>query len=230
MSRSSGLRDAGVALGLLALAGTAQAAVPRLLVFLHVAAKQRALQGELESALAGVEVVAVGRVADFERALKSGFDAVLSLPVVLAANHLNADVRGHRQGAPEEKYSLVASETTPDASRIGSIGALDLLGREGTTDFVHGLLGSKPRVERVTKVEDLLPLLQMRRVDAILLPSRFFQDMRAASRLALSQWELPKRVGLPAAAKTGPLGAQVLSALGRMPQAANRTLGVDEWR
>lgn len=210
--------------------GVGLAAAPRLLVFLHVAEKQRAFQGELEAALPSISVMAVGRVADFERALKGGVDAVLTLPVVLAARGLNSDLRGHRQGTPDEKYSLVAADALPVPGRVGAVGALDLLGREGTTHFVHGLLGSTPRVDRVTKVEDLLPLLQMRRVEAIVLPTRFFAEIRAASRLALTQWELSTRVGLPAAANTGPMGAQILGALDRMPGAANKILGVDEWR
>ena len=45
---------------------------PRLLVFLHVAAKQRAFQTELQAALPGIVVTAVGRTGDFDRALGEG--------------------------------------------------------------------------------------------------------------------------------------------------------------
>jgi hypothetical protein len=202
----------------------------KLLVFLHVAVKQRAFQSELQSALAGITVTAVGRIGDFDRALREGQDAVLTLPVVLAAHGLTAHLRGQRKGSPDEKYSLVGVDAAPDPARVAVLGTLDLLGRDGMSEFVRGLVGGNPKVERVTKVEDLLPLLQMQRVDAIMLPSRLFNEIKAASRLNLVQRELPSAIGLPAVSKVGVGGPEVLSALARLPPNLLATLGVDQWR
>ena len=47
-------------------------AMARLLVFLHLMMKQRALQAELQAALSALTITAVGRVADFDRALAQG--------------------------------------------------------------------------------------------------------------------------------------------------------------
>lgn len=209
---------------------SAEANNPRLLVFLHVAVKQRALQSALQSGLPGIDVTAVGRVGDFERALKAGPDAVLAAPPVLSAFKLNMTLRGTRAGAPEEKYALVGVGAEPVPNRISVLGALDLLGRDGTNGFVRSLLGTLPRIERVSKVEDLLPLLQMQRVDAILLPSRLFIEIRAASKLALSQTELGKSVGLPAVAALTAAGDAVAASVSRMPTALARMLGVESWR
>jgi len=215
-----------------ALSGTRTAAAGErnLLVFLHVAVKQRAFQSELSAALPGTNVTAVGRVADFDRALAQGQDAVLSLPVVLAARGLTPRLRGQRQGSTEEKYSLVAADAAPDPQRVAVVGALDLLGREGTNTFVQGLVGARPKVERVTKVEDLLPLLQMQRVEAILLPSRLFAELKAASRMNLAQRELPTGVGLPAVASLTASGADIAQAVSRLPASLGKALGVDAWR
>lgn len=225
------LGAAGLALGVAMLAGrTATAGSPRLLVFLHVAVKQRALQGLLQSKLSGTTVTAVGRIADFDRALQEGQDAVLSLPVVLAAKGLTIKLQGQRGGAGDETYALVGADRAPDPARVASIGALDLLGREGTTSFVHGLLGSGPKVERVTKVEDLLPLLQMQRVEGIILPTRLFSEIRSMSRLNLVHRELGKRVGLPALAAVGPEAPALIGALSKLPGDGNRAVGVESWR
>jgi hypothetical protein len=214
----------------LVMGARAAAAEPKLLVFLHLAIKQRAFQSELSAALPGISVTAVGRIADFARALADAQDAVLTLPVVLAAHGLTAKLRGVRAGSAEELYSLVASGKTLEPTQLASVGALDLLGREGTTNFVQGLLNAKPKVERVTKVEDLLALLQMQRVDAILLPSRLFEPIQEGSRLPLNERPLPSLVGLPAVASVGPLAGQVLPAFGRLPVSVKQGLGVDEWR
>ena len=231
MSSGKALTVGGLAFGAAMLSGaTALASAPKLLVFLHVAIKQRAFQNLLEGALPGIQVMAVGRVGDLERSLKQGQDALLSLPVVLAAQGLTPSLRGHQKGVPDEKYALVAVNAAPDPARLKAVGTLDLLGREGTTTFVHGLLGARPKIERVTKVEDLLPLLQMQRVDAVLMPARLLSDMQSTSRLNLVPRELPTKVGLPAVAKTGTQAAAVLRGIGKLQHATSRSLGVDEWR
>jgi len=203
---------------------------PKLLVFLHVAVKQRAFQGALQAALAGIDVTAVGRIGDFDRALQERPDAVLTLPVVLSARGLSVNLRGRRQGAEDETYSLVAADSIPDPARIQTVGALDLLGRDGTDAFVNHVIGAHPKVERVTKVEDLLPLLQMQRVDAILLAARLVAELKKASRLNLMQRDLSTKVELPAAVNLGAGGPQILGALSRLPAQLSAAMGVDEWR
>ena len=208
----------------------AHAAGSRLLVFLHVALKQRAFQNELSAAMSGIDVTAVGRVADFDRALATGQDAVLSLPEVLQGRELGIKLRGYRGGKPDEVYALVGAGSVPEPARIKVVGALDLFGRTGTNEFVSRLVGVHPKVERVTKVEDLLALLQMQRVDVILLPARLIAELKTMSRLNLVHKELGPRVGLPAASIVGPGGQRALAAIARLPAAASRIVGVDEWR
>lgn len=208
----------------------AQARNLKLLVFLHVALKQRAFEGQLQAALPSLEVKAVGRLADFERALADGTDAVLSLPPLLASRGLAVKLQGQRDGSSDERYALVGSVLAPDPTRVSAVGALDLLGRDATNNFVCALLGGRPKIERVTKFEDLLPLLQMQKVEAILLPSRLLPEVKAASRLALAQRELTARVKLPAVAGVGAGGSDAAAAVARLPGKVSRTFGVEEWR
>lgn len=219
------------ALGLSLLASRkGQAASPRLLVFLHTAVKQRALQDALSAGLPGVSVTTVGRVADFERKLAERPDAVLTLPVVLGSKGLSAALRGQRGGASSEKYVLVGADRVPSPTQVDAVGALDILGRAGTKSFVAGLLGASPRVVRVTKVEDLLPLLQMRRADSVLLPARLQSTLASASRLKLAQYELSGEVGLPAVATSSGAGASVVAAIRSLPSSTSKLVGVDSWR
>jgi len=221
----------GCALGVMWLsARTAGAAAPRLLVFVHVAIKQRALQALLRDALPGLAITTVGRVADFDRALEDGQDAVLTLPAVLQAHGLSPRLRGYRDGSPDEKYSLVGADVAPTPASVRTVGAVDLVGREGTTSFVQGLLGSQPKVERVTKVEDLLPLLQMQRADAVLLPSRLFAEIKSTSSLNLAQRELAAKVGILAVASVGEAGGQAVTEVGKLSGDAARAFGVEAWK
>jgi hypothetical protein len=206
------------------------AAQPKLLVFLHVPLKQLAFQGELQAALPGVTVMAVGRVADFNRGLREGQDAVLTLPVVLAANGLSPTTQGLRKGSAQETYSLAAVDVAPDPQKISTLGVIDLLGREGMNAFVMDLVRVQPKIERVTKLEDLLPLLQMQRVDAVVLPTRLVSELKSSSRLNLLWRELPKGVGLPAIATPGARAAGIVQALHRLPSNLSAAMGVTEWR
>src|SRR5258708_7935980 len=175
---------AGFALAIAAATERSRAAEGgRLLVFVHVAVKQRALQSALQQALPGIVVTAVGRIGDLERGIQEGQDAILSLPVVFAAKGLPVKLQGLWESAADESYVLVGVSAPPDPTKIKSVGALDLLGREGTSAFVNKLVGGQPKIERVTKVEDLLPLLQMEVVECVLMATRFLADLRATSRL-----------------------------------------------
>lgn len=212
------------------LSRVATLTVPRLLVFLHFAVKQRAMQRELQAALAGLVITAVGRVGDFDRAREEGHDAIMSLPEVLTAHGLSPTLRGYRQGTSDEVYALVGVDKKPDSKQVRTVGALDLLGREGTTAFVRRLLEAESQVERVTKVEDLVALLQMERVDAVVLPLRLLAEIRSTTRLSLVATELAARVGLPAVASIGLLGERASAAVARLPAAVCQALGVDTWR
>jgi hypothetical protein len=203
---------------------------PRLLVFLHVALKQRAFQSELQGALGALAVTAVGRTADFDRALDERPDAVLTVPLVLAAHGLPIALQGLRRGAPEEPCALAGVDAPPDPATVASVGVLDDLGREGMNRFVVELLGRQPKIERVTKVEDLLPLLQLQRVDAIIVPSRLLGEVRAPSRLNLVTRALPRGMGLPAVSSVGPGGSQIVQLIRRLPAGIAGALGVSEWR
>jgi hypothetical protein len=203
---------------------------PRLLVFLHVPLTQRAFQSQLQGALPGVAVTAVGRTPDFERGLAERPDAVLTLPVVLAAHSLTPTLQGLRKGSREEIYVLAGVDAAPDPARVATVGVIDLLGRDGMNAFVTSLLGTHPKVERVTKVEDLLPLLQLQRVEAILLPARLLGEVGAPSRLTLVPRELSQGVGLPAVASLGPGGARIMQVVRHLPASVAGELGVSEWR
>jgi hypothetical protein len=203
---------------------------PKLLVFLHVALKQRAFQSELQAALGDIAVTAVGRTADFDRGLAEKPDAVVTLPIVLATHGLPVSAQGLHRGAAEEPCALAGVDIPPDPATVMSVGVLDDLGREGMNRFVLGLLGRQPKVERVTKVEDLLPLLQLQRVEAIIVPSRLLGEVRAPSRLNLVPRELTKGVGLPAVSSLGPGGPEIVQAVRRLPAAMAGAWGVNEWR
>ncbi len=217
------------ALGVAALATKpAQAASVRLLVFLHLDMKQRALQELLSGALSSVEVVAVTRHGDLERQLPEA-DALLALEPVLAASRLSPASLGVAGGRTTEPYVLLGAHGF-DPGNLKKVGALDLLGRRGTSTFVETVVGVNVEVERVTKLEDLLPLLQFQMVDAVLVPERRAASLKAKSQLALTTSRASREVGLPAVSVIKAGGSAITEKLRRLPAPICSQLGVDSWR
>jgi hypothetical protein len=205
----------------------AEASGPSLVVFLHLDMKQRALQEMLGSALDGVAVTAVGRYGDLERQIASGASAVLAIGPVLSSLGLKPAVAGINAGRETEPYALLGRKRPPSVHKVG---AVDLLGRKGTNNFVHDVLKTPVEVERVTKLEDMLRLLQFEMADAILLPERMVGAMRSKSELQLETSKAPSEVSLPALGVLTPSGNSVADKLKRVPASVRAQLGVDSWR
>jgi hypothetical protein len=207
---------------------------PRLYVYLHTEAKSAALERALQDKLPGLAVTAFSRFRDFEEALGTRPpDAVLALAPLLASQNLTPVLQGVRGGQEREPYVLLAPMNL-DGSIAGKvIGVVDLLGRDRTQDLVGKLVGTPDvKIKRVTKIEDLLPLLQFAVADAVLVPAEAVKEVTERSRLPLSVRTLPDAyVGLPAIgslnSKVPPLMMKLLLALDGNTL---RSLGIEQWK
>jgi hypothetical protein len=213
---------------------TAQAAETRVYVFAVTSIRPHVLQNLLESALPGVNVIVFGRVGDFARALEDAPpDAALAATPVLVAFGQKAEIQGLKAGSAQEDYLVLSeSEVTADKLADLTIGCLDLMGRKALPGFVQGLLGlsREPAIQRVTKTEDLLQLLQFKRADAVLMPERFLADLQARTKMELKILRLPtaKVLRLGIAFPGNRQGVE--SALRSLPVPLLEQLGVDHWR
>ena len=99
--------------------------------------------------------------------------------------------------------------------------------------FVAKVLGvsTKFKIKRVTKTEDLLPLLQFSAADAILIPKSSVDSIRKKSKLELTvELESPTKVGYPALgflpkARKG----AIEGAIKKLPPQVNAIIGVKRW-
>jgi hypothetical protein len=179
-------------------------------------------------------VTVFGRFRDFEEAMAARRpDAVVALQPLLTSLSVPVVLQGLRADHDWEPYVLLTNGSVegPLAGKV--IGVVDLLGRSGTQEFVTKLLKTDDlKLKRVTKMEDLLPLLQFSAADGVLVPAAAVKSITERSRLTLHVRELPD-------AKVGLLAVGVLSARARdvmvkqvltLDGDTNRTLGVERWR
>jgi hypothetical protein len=211
-----------------------QDARPTLYVYLHRDIKSASLEKALRDQLPALTVTAFGRFRDFDEAVGARRpDAVLALQPLLASYNVPILLQGRRAGQDWEPYVLLAREVLEGPVNGKLIGVVDLLGREGTQDFVSKLLGTADiRLKRVTKMEDLLPLLQFSAADAVLIAAAEVKSLTERSRLALQVRDLPEaRVGLPAVGIfNAKVQALLLQQIRRLDAETSRSLGVEQWR
>jgi hypothetical protein len=215
-------------------APSAHAAQATVYVFAITDVRPRALQKMMEDEMPGTQVTVFGRVGDFSRALKaSPPNAAVALAPVLSAFGQTPALQGVDAGSSVEEYLLLSREALQESDlHRSTIGCIDLVGRKKLPEFVADVLklDPPPTVRRVTKVEDLLQLLQFQRADAILLPQRFLTDLQQRSRMTLEILRLPQaKVKRTAIAFPGNRSA-VESALRRLSADTLKLLGVDGWQ
>jgi hypothetical protein len=206
-----------------------------LYVFLHTDVKSTVLERTLQTRLPELSVTVFGRFRDFEEALSvRPPDAVLALEPLLASRRLPAALRGVSDGREVEPLVLI-SVGSPLTGGLAdrTIGVVDLLGRAHTQAFVAALLKAPDiRLKLVTKLEDLLSLLQFSAADAILVPARMVKPFTERSRLPLQVRALPDAaVGRAAVAVLTPSARDaVVRGIQRLDTATNLLMGIDSWR
>jgi hypothetical protein len=202
---------------------------PRLHAFVPTDMGVLSFQKLLARAMPGTQVVVFGRHRDFETGLAEGPDGVLTLEPILRAKQLRPAVVGSNTSGSTEPYALISVGQALEPASVTSVGAVDILGRQGMKEFVANLLGATPKIEPVTKVEDLLPLLQMASVDAVLAPERLVRSLQAKSKLDLRATRAPGAVGLPALSVMTAGGAVLARDVKRLGHEVSEEMGVTRW-
>jgi hypothetical protein len=221
--------------GIFVSARIAAADRPTLYVFLHTDAKPTVLERTLQYKLPEIAVTVFGRFRDFEEALAAKPpDAVLALEPLLASRNLKAALNGVSNGDRSQRFVLL-SAGAPLQGALGerTIGVVDLLGRKDTQTFVAKLLKAQHvRIKLVTRLEDLLSLLQFSAADAILVPASMVKPFSERSRLSLHVHDLPDAsVGRASVAVLSPEPrALITRAIQRLDTMTNQMMDLDGWR
>jgi hypothetical protein len=225
---------AALAVSLVAITAASQDR-PRLIVFLQSQVRARALEAMLARQMPMVDVIVCGRYRDFTKELATSPEAALALPPVLRAHGLTLDLKAVRAGQETEAYVLLSIGKAIEKERFPAlvVGAVDLLGRDGTSQFVATLLGLEnppPEIKYVIKSEDLLPLLQFHSAQAVILPEQEAARIKSLSKIDLKVTPLPTRVGLPAVSFRNEASKRLIEPLIIAWDAETKSkLGVEAW-
>ena len=206
-----------------------------LYVFVPTEMRANKLEQKIDAYCDNVDVTVFGRAKDFHKKLKSQPpSAILSLRPVIEQNQIfDKAMMGLKNGSQEETYLLVSIGEPIQQSELPNtkLGVVDLLGRKPMRQFVEGALNSPVKLKRVTKLEDLLPLITFGAVDAILVSESQFVDLQSRSNLQLVASDIQFKIGLASAALTSSFSkSQLRDCLLAFDKNLNSTLGVDKWQ
>ena len=206
-------------------------------VFAPTGGRTHELEKMLKKELPGIEVTVFGRSADFRNALATAPPgAVIAPRPVLEELALKPELQGLVGTEDSEAWVLMSTEPglTREALGTKTVGMVDLLGHKKMGAFASVLLGVKspPKVQSVTKTEDLLPLLQFKSADVVLVPESALEGLKSRSRMALQILKLEgSRVGRVAIAFPQTTQRTKLEAsLTALPKEATEMIGIASWR
>jgi hypothetical protein len=165
-------------------------------IFYPTTMRPQILREKLAAALPGVEITVFGRLNDLT--VKMGSeppDAIIAKPSLIRQfPDFTVTLNGIRKGKTEESYVLMSIGTPVEAGAVGvgtTIGIIDVLGRTGMQSFIAQFFPVEPKLKRVTKVEDLLPLLTFNMASGILIEDVFVNYFKATSQLDFKITPLP---------------------------------------
>jgi len=175
-----------------------------------------------------------GKIKDFEEQTERvPPDAILSYaPVIKKNQQYSSVVHGLKQGRSDENYVLVSIKKPVDINNLSSlkIGVLDILGRKAMKSFVNKTLGTRVKITRVTKTEDILNLLTFDLVDALFVSQQRYNKFLTQSQLNLVATKLDISIDLAILAVKNDNSKELfLNCFNRLGKKTNTLLGVDQW-
>lgn len=163
----------------------------KLYVFYPTTTRPQTVREKMATAFSGVTVTVFGRYNDFIAKIKlDPPHAIITKPALIQQlGNFTIAANAVRKGKTDESYVLISVGAPVDPSTITAenvIGVIDLLGRAGTKAFAEQFFKVEPKLKRVTKVEDLLPLLSFRMATGIVIEDIYVNFFKSTSQMQFS--------------------------------------------
>lgn len=209
----------------------------KLYVFYPTTSRPQVVQDNLQSSLKGATVTVFGRFNDFSKKVEmEPPDVVITKTAVIEElSGFKVALNGSRKGKTKESYVIMSIKEPITADKITGetvLGVIDVRGRKGMKTFVDGLFPNPPKVKRVTKVEDLLPLLTFNMVAGILIEEIFVAYFRKTSQLEFIISPVSgSKGGIIAVGVKGDTGnSKTVGALRKADKTIGTIFEVDTWK
>jgi hypothetical protein len=164
-------------------------------IFYPLTTSPMIIQHKIAETCVEIKPTVFGRYQDFkDRTETDRPDIIITKPQILQdVPGYSIRMNGLKKGSSEEQYVLLSidKKIPPDSIPSITIGAVDFLGRSNTEKFVTGMLHCSVHLNRVTKIEDLLPMLSFNKSQAIFVNEGSLPYFKQATYLKLIVTKIP---------------------------------------
>lgn len=133
------------------------------------------------------EIMVFGRYKDFKALVQQDPpDIIFTIPELLSQFPAYKQYHcGFRNGSCTEEYVIISvgKKIPSDSMSSAIVGTVDFLGKKGMGRLISSLFRKPPKIKRVIKIEDLIPLLTFNMARAILIPRRHVSYFKETSKM-----------------------------------------------
>jgi hypothetical protein len=190
--------SSAVCLFVVSLLSTLVSGNERLYVFYPSTFDCQSMQNKMDSALPDITITVFSRYDDFALKMKvEPPEAIITKPILIQEQFNNYEVilNGERNGKTEGCYVVLSIDTNFTIKSINNesiVGVVDILGRTGMKTFVRRQCSIEPKLKRVSRIGDLLPLLSLDIAAGIMIEKVFVDYFRTTSQLQFAEIPLPE--------------------------------------
>ena len=163
------------------LTGFLQAQELRVYLTSTIPVKEREKSLKSDAALSGMQVTVFGQFREFDSANKTKAKYLIVPSSFVKYNpEYKAVYQFGKDGHSNTKFLILATkpEWTIDKFSAGKVGIVDELGRKDTKTYVTDIAGKFKLIKRVTKPDDLMPLLVLENADYIIVRSDNYEILK----------------------------------------------------
>jgi hypothetical protein len=192
--------------------------------------RDRALKSD--TGLSGINITVLGKFREFSSSVKRNKPSYIIAPS--SFSNINKDYKAVYQfslnGQSSFKYLILATKPKWTKANIskGSIGIVDELGRTGTKKFVLANVGKFKLVKRVTKADDLMPLLVLENANYIMIRPNNYEILKQKFTAQTIKILESKTVEHPMIYVLNNTPQAEIDKLGKMSQDTIKALGFSE--
>ena len=172
-------------------------------------------------------------VIDFTKAVSIDTpDAVITKPQLLPILSIyNIKLNATYSGSTKESFFVLSVENPLTLTGLTSknIGILDFLGRKYINTFTDDLFDGNPKLKRVKKIADLVPLLTMNLVDGVIVSASQLAYIKSRSQLSFHKTKCKNDQDIAVLALLKE-SEEIVKRLKQLPAELALMIGVDGWK
>lgn len=205
-------------------------------VFFPSTTRAKIMQEKITTLCPNISVVVFGRQRDFSKSLISDPPNFILAPALVVDNsaQYQSVLKAFRDDLTDQIYYLVSINASIPINKLSGkrLGAVALLDAKNMSKFLGEKLKSELRIKRVTKIEDLLPLITFNAVDAIFVSESDLDFLRGKTELNLIAQKTTIRLGLATLAENPNAREpkESISCVSRFNSELNSMFGVHKWK